>query len=207
MTIPLTAQHLANQQGGYEPLRANNGLMIVTGDSTTPSIEGWNRTDGSIALSLESFPLPKESNTQIEMRFNNARRKVMGPANVEDMEVVIRDFYDREVMRKLWLWRRMVAINLRETDALRDNAGADAVGLARDYKRNVAIYTYAPNGQYIQTWNLGGVWPSAMDPGDIDHNSEDIVKITMTLVVDLVLALPSDVGVTAGVVGGSVPQQ
>ena len=181
----LTAQHLAQggEQYSYEPQRANNGILVI------PDIPGWTE-EGYVTLSLESFPLPKESNTQVEARYMNERRKFAGPVNVEDMEVVVKDMVDVNVAHSLLKWRRMV-----HNPSQRGNFGTQsgpqtegAVGLAKDYKKNGQIILVAPDGTMKRAWDVHGLWPMSMDPGDIDMTSEDFIRVSVTLSVDRIYA-------------------
>lgn len=185
MAIRLTAQHLAQggADGRYEPQRANNGILIIAG------LPGWEES-GEITLSLESFPLPKENNASIEARYMNERRKFPGPANVEDMEVSIKDTVDRTVAHQLLAWRRLVYNPGRLGDYQQTFGPTTpgAIGLARTIKKSGLIKLVAPDGTYERAWEVDGLWPLSMDPGDIDMTSEDFIRITMTLSVDRIIA-------------------
>lgn len=184
--MKLTANHLARGgvNGQYEPMRANNGLLVIDG------IPEWDQTEGQVTLSLESFPIPKENNAQIEARYFNERRKFAGPANVEDMEVVIKDTVDRDVARVLLGWRRQVYQPYKLDAGINSGFGtpfpgeAGAVGLAKNYKKTGTIFLVAPDGSHQRAWMVQGLWPMSFDPGDIDMTSEDFIRLTMTLSVD-----------------------
>lgn len=181
MPIKLNAQHLASAAGGFEPQRANNGILVIEG------LEGWDQPDGPIALSLESFPLPKESNTIIEARYMNERRKFAGPANVDDMEIVVKDMVDIQVARMLLKWRRQVYDPAGNGQWGSGVPGMEqgAVGLARTYKKTGTITLIPPDRITDgRIWGVSGIWPTTMNPGDVDMTSEDFIKITITLAVD-----------------------
>jgi len=175
MALKLTAQHIAAQGGAYEPQRANNAILYV------PFLDGWGSDGADVTLSLESFPLPKENNAVIEARWMNERRKFAGPANVEDMEVVVKDFVDKRVAQVLLNWRRQV---YNPTDVAVSNIPTGGVGLAKNYKKSGFVVLFAPDGSLQRQWKVEGLWPTSMDPGDIDMTSEDFIKMTITLSVD-----------------------
>lgn len=191
MAIRLNANHLAQggPRGEYEPQRANNGILVVYG------LPEWT-DDGQITLSLESFPIPKENNAQIEARYFNERRKFAGPANVEDMEVVVKDTVDRDVARVLLAWRRLVynPYEINKFEGIRGGISdpfpeaEGAVGLAKNYKKSGEVILVAPDGSHVRRWAVQGLWPMSMDPGDIDMTSEDFIRITLTLSVDRIFS-------------------
>lgn len=190
MAISLTAQHLAQAGAAqsYEPQRANNAVLVIDG------LTDWGEGD-PVMLALESFPLPKENNAQIEARYMNERRKFAGPANVDDMEVSVKDMVDVDVAHALLRWRRQVYLPSSqdqfqfggEIGNLQEQGG---IGLARHYKRTGRITLLAPNGEpdYSREWRVEGVWPMSMDPGDIDMTSEDFIRVSVTLSVDRIYA-------------------
>ena len=159
----MTADRLAAGGGDFEPQRTNNGMLYI---------EGMNDGD-LLQLSLETFPLPKQSNGLIEMDFINEKRKVAGKVIIDDLEVQFKDFVDRETAKVLWDWRLLVY-----------NPVTGQIGLARNYKKNGIMTLFAPDGSYQRIWELKGLWPMNMDPGDIDMAGEDIVRINMSIAID-----------------------
>lgn len=199
MPVRLHANHLAQMgtNGFFEPQRANNGILVIN------EVPEWNAEEGRVTLSLESFPIPKENNAQIEARYFNERRKFAGPANVEDMEIVIKDTVDRDVAKVLLAWRRQVynpGSLAKFSDGLTNGWNGTfpqeqgAVGLAKNYKKSGAIILVAPDGSHKRQWLVEGLWPMSMDPGDIDMTSEDFIRITMTLSVDRVYGATLNTG-------------
>lgn len=161
----MSADAIAQMKGEYEPQRVNNGVLFI---------EGLPGADNEIMrLSLDTFPMPKQQNGIVEADYLNEKRKVAGKVTVDDMDIVYKDYVDRAVAKTLWDWRMQVY-----------NPKTGKVGLARTYKKRAEIITFAPNGTGTRVWELYGVWPSNMDPGDLDMAGEDIVKITLSLVVD-----------------------
>lgn len=183
MAIQLNANHFITS---FEPQRANNGVLFI---QDLIEIDGWQAEDDPVALALESFPIPKENNAVVEARFQNERRKFAGPANVEDMEIVVKDVVTKPVAYALFAWRRRVYTPVAgQADS--QLAAAGAVGLASQYKRSGTVLLYGPDGSPAESqgvqrrWRLEGLWPTSFDPGDIDMTSEDMVRLTLTLSVD-----------------------
>jgi hypothetical protein len=173
----MNADHIAAENGGYEPQRANNGMLYFYG------VTGGER---ELPLAVQTFPLPKETTNVLEAGHLNETRKYAGKTTFEDLTVVFRDYVDEPVARALAAWRRLVY-----------NPATGLMGLAREYKRRGSAMLFGPNGQYDREYKLIGCWPSAFDPGDMDHESDEQVLINITITIDK--AIPGE-----GVVGGSV---
>jgi hypothetical protein len=198
MGIPLSAHHIAEQNGHFEPQRANNGWLEIKG--LLNAGEG-----GDLTLSVESFPLPKEHNAVLEVRWMNERRKVAGPANVEDQEITLRDFVDVETLKTLFAWRRacFAAAGINAADvpfidaADRQTLLDGAMGLSRHVKRSGTYYLVTPDGGHVRTWAVQGMLPIGLDPGNVDMTSEDQIKIGLTLTVDRIRRVePATIGFT-----------
>lgn len=178
-TLIMSADHIAAQGGSFEPQRANNGLLFIEG----LTIFGDTAPQGNsvVTLAIESFPMPKQRNDPIELPFLNQSRKVAGQGMVDAMEVVLRDFVDQPVLTVLQNWRNSVYDPI-----------SGRLGLASTYKREAFAHLISPDGAKSRAYKLEGVWPSMVDPGDIDMNNPEKSLINMTLEVDK--AYPIDIG-------------
>lgn len=178
-SLVMSANHLAAQDGGFEPQRQNNGLLFIEG----LQIFGDSQFQGNsvITLSIESFTFPKRRNDPNELPFLNQVRKFPGPAQYDDVELVLRDFVDQPTLTTMQNWA---------------NAVHDPVtgrqGLCRDIKREAFAHWIAPDGRSSRVYKLEGVWPISVDPGDADMNSPDKNLINCQLSVDK--AYPVDIG-------------
>ena len=115
-------------------------------------------------------------------------------------QLVLKDFVDVETAKILKQWRLLVG-----------NPANGAVGLAYQYKLNGCfVLLYAPDGSLPRYYQLDGVWLSRLDCGDIDHASDDYMRITATMTCDRIIplialdgngALTPAVGAGAGNVG------
>lgn len=175
-TLVMSGRHIARQAGGFEPARQNNGLLWIEGLEQF----GETSTDGNgcVTLALESFPFPKVRQDAIEIPFLNTVQKVAGQINVEEMEIVLRDFVDKPVLLTLQNWRNAVG-----------DPQTGQVGLARYYKRTAYCQRYSPDGSTCRTYCMEGVWPQVVDPGDHDMGSPEKVLINMTLSIDRAYAV------------------
>ena len=74
----LTADHIGQVGGGFEPQRANNALLYIVG------LAG-NEND-VLSLSLSSFPVPKSNLGIIEVRYLNQIRKFAGTPEYQALQ-------------------------------------------------------------------------------------------------------------------------
>lgn len=193
----MTAQHLAAQEGGYEPQRAYNGQLMVFG------LEGWNTPFGYMTLGMESFDLPIIDAGCTDMEWMGQVRKTVGKIDFDDLEIVVRDFVDKPTSALVWQWIQQV-FNNAQTGVFGDFVGflnnplqqlAESVGfarvppeggrgLAKDYKKYAIAVMTGPDGSHHRGYILRGVWPKRFVPGRIDYESEEILKGALTLSVD-----------------------
>jgi len=158
----------------FEPQRVNNAVIRIDG------LGGAGIDDNFLVLSVSSFPLPKVNNNPIEVGYLNEKRKFAGNPTFDDLSVVFNDYIDVGTAALLMRWRYSVY-----------NPETGTIGLASQYKKRGDVTLFAPNGvdRYDRVYELVGVWPSQYDPGEIDHEGEGVVKITLTLTIDK--AVPS----------------
>jgi hypothetical protein len=161
----ISADHIAAQSGAFEPQRKNNFTLRI-------KIPGGG-DEKVIQRSLDSFPFPKEGNDPILVNFGNETRKVAGIAKFEDCVLVLKDFADQPVMKDLIGWRRKVY-----------DPVTGKIGLAKDYKSEGTLVLMAPDYSILRKWKLQGVWPSHMDPGGGDMNSNTNNTMSITLTID-----------------------
>ena len=165
MPIPQDARHLANQAGDFAVQHQNNWLIEVAG------LDGDDKE--LIGLSLLSSSLPQEANNIVVLPYGNEERKVAGRATFEDVPLIVRDFVDRDIRGALIRWRRQVY-----------DSRTGLIGLPSTYKKNAELIIQATNNTLFRAVRLIGVWPSAMNPGELNMESDDPVQIEMTLTLD-----------------------
>lgn len=158
----LGASHLAS--AGYEVQRTNNfEIQIDNVIKVRPLI-----------LAVVSGFLPNESNEVISLNYGNTTITVAGKANANGSgSLVVRDFVQEDIEQVIDEWRKTVY-----------DKDTDAIGLAADYKKPAYVTQYAPDGTLLRVWNLEGVWPSAVDYGQVSYDSPGIKTINITLQYD-----------------------
>lgn len=152
--------HLSNNKT-YEIQRTNHFEVQIAG------------LPEELTLSVESFAMPNFSNAPIELAHGNTRVKVAGQTTFEDSELVVKDAIGADVEKIVNDWHRQVY-----------NPDTDAVGWAADYKKNATVFQYAPDGTYVRSWKLLGIWPNAVAYGDMAYDGSDKKTITLTLSYD-----------------------
>lgn len=159
----LGASHLASQ--GFEVQRTNNFEI---------QIEGVTPTTRTLILSVVSGFLPNESNEVISLNYGNTQITVAGAARPNNSgTLVVRDLVQLDIEQAIDEWRATVY-----------NKETDAIGFAYDYKKDAKVIQYAPDGTLLRTWNLEGVWPSAVDYGQVSYESAGVKTISVTLQYD-----------------------
>ncbi len=161
----LHANHIGSVEG-FEPQRQNNGLIYFT-DPT------GQLTRDDIRLAIASFPLPKRTMGIVEVGYLNEKRKFAGLPTYDDLSIVFNDYVDRQTAQILTAW------NYRVHDPVTGRTGMKA-----DYALSGWMEQYSPNGVITRRWDFIGAWPSSFDPGDMDMEGEDKVRINMTLTID-----------------------
>lgn len=167
----MSANHIAAQSGGFEPQRQNNGLLFIEGLEEFQDNRQFGRS--LITLSIESFPMVKVHNDPIELPYLNQSRKVPGAMVVDDPELVLRDFVDIPTLRIMLNWRNAVCDPI-----------TGRMGRAWRIKKLAHVVLLAPDGLTFRCFRLEGVWPSLVDPGDIDMNSSEKMLMNCQLCVD-----------------------
>lgn len=158
----LGASHLAS--AGFEVQRTNNfEIQIDNVSKVRPLI-----------LAVVSGFLPNESNEVISLNYGNTTITVAGKANANGSgSLVVRDLVQEDIEQVIDEWRATVY-----------NKETDAIGFAADYKKPAYVTQYAPDGTLLRVWNLEGVWPSAVDYGQVSYDSPGVKTINITLQYD-----------------------
>jgi len=165
MAVPQDARHIAAQDGDFTPQHQNQWAIEIAG------LEGDDKD--LIVLSVMSATLPVESNEEVMLAYGNEKRYVAGAVEYETIPLVVRDWVDRDTRRALIRWRREVY-----------DPETGNVGLAKNYKKNAELILYSSEGSITRKVRLVGLWPQALNAGDLSMESSDPVQMEMTLRFD-----------------------
>ena len=158
----LGASHLASE--GYEVQRTNNFEIQIDNVSKVRSL----------ILAVVSGFLPNESNEVISLNYGNTTITVAGKANANGSgSLVVRDLVQQDIEQVIDEWR--ASVYDKETDG---------IGFASDYKKDAYVTQYAPDGSLHRVWILEGVWPSAVDYGQVSYDNPGAKTISITLQYD-----------------------
>jgi len=168
---------------GYEPQRNNNCELFLT---PPQAINNFNEV---LQFAIQQFPLPKSDNALVEVKHMNEMRKFAGAPSFQDLQVTFIDYIDLDTAAVMKAWRLLVY-----------NPMNGKIGWKRQYAASGHANLYGPNGQFVRTWNLIGVWPTAYDPGETDQTSDDVLRISCTFAIDKAI-LADSVENPAGPIG------
>lgn len=172
----LGASHLAGE--GFEVQRTNNFEI---------QIDGVTEEDRILILAVVSGFLPHERNEVIELNYGNTQITVAGAARPNNSgTLVVRDLLQKDIEKAIDKWRASVYDKVN-----------DQIGFAFNYKKDAKVVQYAPDGTYIRSWDLEGVWPSEVDYGQISYDSPGVKTVSITLQYDKARINRSDYDATA----------
>lgn len=166
----LNANFLGGAGGSFEPQRANQAQLIITGLDQGGAASS---ADATLTLSVESFPIPKVSSGIVEIGYLNEKRKFAGNPTYEDMGIVFNDYVNQNTANVLWTWRQSV-----------HDPVSGQTGFAANYKKTGYIQMYSPDGSIQRTIQLVGLWPATFDSGDINYMDEATIKLSITFALD-----------------------
>lgn len=115
--------------------------------------------------------------------FMHGRMWIPGKGSWETMTV---NYYDiaagSEDISVLYSWLRTI-YEFDEPIKLRQSSirGSGSTGAPRGWGAKATLNLYDGVGTVVETWNLGMVWPTSINFGDLDYASSDIVEIELTL--------------------------
>jgi hypothetical protein len=167
---------LLHQSGGFEPLRASNFSVVFygVGDSDL------------LVLSLRDTSVPAIKIAKKGLKYFNETMNYAGSVTqFESQTLTYIDYVDRNVLSVLDSWRKLVWCE--ETGS---------IGRAAAYKKQGDIYVLPPGmggggcpgavnaTDGVRKWHLEGCWPESFGYETFNHDSEDLVKIKLSLSID-----------------------
>ena len=181
MAIQFHADHIAAARGAYEPQRLNHFTITIPDLGDAAEI---------IELSLRGFTPPTTDIQPFEIRYRNEARKVAGTVSVQDSNLTLNDYCDRDTIAALLSWCDQVYNP-------NDGPSKGEIGLARDYKRDCLITLHPPTERAPRTgggpipkryFTAIGVWPTSRGQlGDLNMDASDQNTINVPLAVDKVV--------------------
>ncbi len=149
LTNPQSADHIAQEAGSFEPQRQNNFDIEIPLDGADRDL---------IQMGAHGFTLPQQSNPPVIVEFQNEKRKVAGAVEIDEGNLMLKDFIDQDVRGAILRWRKEVY------DPVTGN-----IGLATNYKRTGNLILKGPDGSSERVAKLIGMWPSADPTIEVTH--------------------------------------
>lgn len=124
-------------------------------------------------LLVFSFPLPKETTESFDAPYFNQSVKLPTKTTFDDGSLVIRDAIGYDTELKFLEWRKKVY-----------NVETAEMGYAADFKRDMTVIEYDPNGTTGRKWLLKGCWPSSIDNGELNYDDFGEKQLTIGIKYD-----------------------
>jgi len=160
----------------YEPQRSNAGYFFIPTIAKKASAPFGPTNMNVIALAVDTFKLPSFGTEPIQLGWMNEHVNVAGKSVVDDMDVVLKDYVAAPVADILEDWFLQVY-----------NPVNGAIGYANEFKKTAYVYLFATDGSTPRWYELDGCFISKYARGDVDQNTSDYIKITITLSIDRVI--------------------
>ena len=187
---PMGTYHMAANTNLYEIQRTNNFEFIVT------DIDGIQRagmiggeTNGNIAnaqeiirMAVSSASVPFFKQGAIEVKRGNSTMKFAGVPTFDAGKITLIDYIGASAKEVLLAWQ-----------ALSYNVVTEKVGLASDYKKDCYLVEYTPDYQKVRQWKMHGCWISELSSDEFASETNDKMKINITIEYDKAELDTSDV--------------
>ena len=166
----------------WEPQRTNNFEIQFPGlPQLYSSHEGLampSNASDLLTLSTKSVGGINETINALNVSYGNNVVKYAGKPEYNDIQIVFRDHIGIQTERILAAWHKLVY-----------NPQTEQVGRATAYKHDGYLLEYGPDGSYVRTWQLRGVWPGTIAYGDFSNEDNNIREITVTFNIDVAIPL------------------
>lgn len=124
-------------------------------------------------LYVSTATLPDVTWEIAEANYFSGKVKLASRSTINDCSLVLKDYVDPNVAAIAWKWY---------TDVGSTSEGY--VNPPSQYKTDGTLIITDGRGAPINTFTARGCFPSAMQLGDGDYSSQDIMQITMTIMID-----------------------
>ena len=154
------ARHLSNNKT-YEIQGSNHFEVIIPG------------MGDSFTLCVSTCNLPEVTIGAVELNYGNSKVKVAGLVELGEGSLTVKDAIVADIEKKISDWQDQVY-----------NKETGKMGWAYQYKKDLQVNQYGPDGTYVRTWVLQGAWPTSVSYGEMDYSNGEKKNITMTIAYD-----------------------
>lgn len=160
----LSAKHLADQAGRYEPQRGHSFELLImppVGDAEVL----LKSVEAAIPVSHMSEPL--------QLSYMNEHIYIAGRPTYAPGAVTYRDMVTEPVYEIMELWYQRVY-----------DVTTAKIGFAADYKSMGTLTLYDVKGGNPRSWELIGLWPQDISAEPPNHMASDIMRLNVTFQYD-----------------------
>lgn len=121
------------------------------------SIQG---VKADIAFYIQNMPLPSIGVDVINIGYGNTDAKQAGKATFDGGSFTVNDAIAKDVELEMLDWFKQVY-----------DPKSGKMGWVDQYKRDMTVIQYGPDGTYERTWKYEGVFPTNMNFGEMSNES------------------------------------
>lgn len=189
MTVPLASDQSSTSQGLLMPKLKYRFRVTFDGFGvTSPSTE--------LTKQIVSASRPNVTFEDITLDVYNSKVRLVGKHSWNDMTIVIRDEVTGSVSRLIGEQLQKQLDFMEQSSA---SAGSSYKFTTRLEMLDGGNGTFKPN--VLETWEAYGCYIKGADYGGMDYKSNEAIEISLTLVYDNALQIPtstSGVGINVG---------
>lgn len=122
---------------------------------------------------VQTSSRPTATVNETEIPYMNTSTWVAGRSVWDTIDVTFIDCIGPSTAQKVMDWVR---------ECVEFSTGR--MGYATNYKKQITLKALDPAGQTVEKWTLEGAFITSASFGDLDHSSDDLLNITVTLRFD-----------------------
>lgn len=126
-----------------------------------------------LTMMVRNCSIPELTTDPVDLPFGNSKAKVPGQATFGESTVSFHDAIKKDIANKILEWQKQVY-----------NPETGLMGWVDQFKKDVEITQYGPDGTCERSWTLYGAWPSTVNYGQLTYESSDALMVEVTLQVD-----------------------
>lgn len=180
----LSTYHLSTgTHRSYQPAKRNFFELIIEdlGDLLKPGVEEELAEDNDyitngqeiLRLTVNKAPVPHFELNDIEIRKGNSVVHYAGTPTFSDGSLEVDDMIGARSAAVLEAWQNLAY-----------NVLTDKGGRAINYKKNATVIEYTSDHVKVRSWKLIGCWIKDIDEGEYDKESDDLVRLTASIIYD-----------------------
>lgn len=122
---------------------------------------------------VQSCNLPEASNPAIDVGFGNSTAKVAGKREYGEGTFSFMDAIIADIEAEIVKWQDKVY-----------DPKTGKMGWVDEYKKDIIVTQYGPDGTHERPWHFEGCWPSSVSYGEMTGESADKKVISVTITYD-----------------------